>query len=49
VRVITPARISGPVRFFLAAMTMDMVGTPHGQRRLAAYFRELVKEQDGAA
>ena len=36
---IAPRRISGPVRFFLTAMSMDMVGEPHGTRRLIDHFK----------
>ena len=35
---VTPRRVSGPVRFFLSAMSMDMVGEPHGSRRLIDHF-----------
>ena len=36
--VLTPRRIHGPVRFFLTAMAMDMVGERHGTRCLADHF-----------
>lgn len=41
--VVAPRRISGPARFFLTAMGMDMVGEPHGTRRLADHFADLAK------
>lgn len=37
----TPRRIHGPAQFFLAAMALDMVGTPFGTHRLGAYFETL--------
>ncbi len=39
-RWLTPARVYGPVEFMASVMTMDVVGEPHGQRRLEDYFRE---------
>jgi len=41
--LVTPRRISGPARFFLTAMGMDMVGVPHGSHRLADHFRSLAQ------
>ncbi len=38
-----PRHIRGPAQFFLTAMGMDMVGTPHGNRRLADHFSELAQ------
>lgn len=38
---VTPRRISGPAQFFLNAMSMDMVGVPHGTHRLADHFCAL--------
>lgn len=40
---LTPRHISGPAQFFLTALAQDMVGTPHGTRRLADHFRDLAK------
>lgn len=37
----TPRRIHGPAQFFLSAMGLDMVGTPHGSRHLADHFATL--------
>jgi uncharacterized protein YbjT (DUF2867 family) len=37
----TPRRIHGPVRFFLTAMAMDMVGERHGTHHLADDFARL--------
>ena len=57
-RWLTPVKTYGPVQFFAAVMTMDVVGEPHGQRRLADHFRGcastggdrgLDKDQRGAA
>ena len=41
--LVTPRRISGPARFFLTAMGMEMVGVPHGSQRLADHFRALAQ------
>lgn len=38
---VAPRRISGPARFFLTAMGMEMVGETHGQHRLADHFAAL--------
>ena len=38
-RWITPVRTYGPVQFLASVMTMDVIGEPYGQRRLADYFR----------
>jgi len=38
-RWLTPARIYGPVQFMASVMTMDVIGQPHGKRRLANHFR----------
>lgn len=42
----TPRRIHGPATFFLTAMGLDMVGQPHGTRRLADHFGEQAKSGD---
>ena len=39
-RWLTPARVHGPVHFMASVMTMDVVGQPRGQRRLADHFRD---------
>ena len=36
---VTPRRISGPARFFLSALALDMVGACHGTRSLKDHFR----------
>lgn len=36
--LITPRRISGPARFFLSALALDMVGERHGTRHLRDHF-----------
>jgi len=35
----TPVKTHGPVQFMASVMTMDVVGQPYGQRRLADHFR----------
>ena len=39
-RWLTPARVYGPVQFMASVMTMDVIGEPRGQRRLANHFRD---------
>ena len=39
-RWLTPAKIYGPSEFMASVMTMDVIGQPRGQRRLADYFRD---------
>ena len=39
-RWLTPAKVYGPVQFMASVMTMDVIGQPHGQRRLADHFRD---------
>jgi uncharacterized protein YbjT (DUF2867 family) len=39
-RWLTPAKVHGPVEFMASVMTMDVIGQPHGQRRLADHFRD---------
>ena len=36
--LVTPRRISGPARFFLSALALDMVGEQHGKRHLKDHF-----------
>ena len=38
-RWLTPAKIYVPVQFLASVMTMDVIGQPRGQRRLADHFR----------
>ena len=38
-RWLTPAKVYGPVEFMASVMTMDVIGQPYGQRRLAEHFR----------
>jgi len=40
--VVTPRRISGPARFFLSALALDMVGACHGTHRLKDHFNDAV-------
>ena len=39
-RWLTPAKVYGPVEFMASVMTMDVVGQPHGRRKLADHFRD---------
>ena len=39
-RWLTPAKVYGPVEFMASVMTMDVIGQPYGQRRLAEHFRD---------
>jgi len=39
-RWLTPTKVYGPVQFMASAMTMDVIGQPRGQRRLADHFRD---------
>lgn len=41
-----PRRVSGPARFFLTALGMDMVAPRFGTRRLAEHFAALAAEAD---
>ncbi len=42
-RWLTPVKVYGPVQFMANVMTMDVVGEPCGNRRLADHFRGLTK------
>lgn len=35
----------GPIQFFLSALGQDMVGTPHGVRRLRDHFKDEIDQQ----
>lgn len=39
-RWLTPVKIYGPIEFMASVMTMDVLGKPYGQRRLADHFRD---------
>lgn len=39
-RWLTPVRVHGPLEFMACVMTMDVIGQPYGQRRLADHFRD---------
>ncbi|MEM1150407.1 MAG: SDR family oxidoreductase [Pseudomonadota bacterium] len=41
---VTPIHVHGPAQFFLSALGIDMVGEPHGTRRLEDHFRELAAD-----
>ena len=42
-RWLTPAKVYGPVQFMASVMTMDVIGQPRGQRRLADHFRDRTR------
>ena len=42
-RWLAPVKTYGPAQFLTAVMTMDVVGEPHGERRLANHFRQCAK------
>ena len=42
-RWLTPAKVYGPVQFMASVMTMDVIGQPRGQRRLAGHFRDRTR------
>ncbi|MCV6591982.1 MAG: SDR family oxidoreductase [Silicimonas sp.] len=44
---LAPRRIAGPAQFFLSALGEDMIGAPHGVRRLERHFEELIQEERG--
>ena len=39
-RWLTPLKVYGPIEFMTSVMTMDVLGKPYGQRRLADHFRD---------
>jgi len=46
-RWLTPAKVHGPLQFMASVMTMDVVGQPRGQRRLADHFRDCCRTIGG--
>ncbi|GAB5390247.1 MAG: SDR family oxidoreductase [Alphaproteobacteria bacterium] len=42
---VTPSHVHGPALFFLSAMGLDMVGEPHGEKRLTDHFAQLVQAE----
>lgn len=44
----TPRRISGPARFFLSALALNMVGECHGTRRLKDHFTDSIAQTRSA-
>lgn len=46
---VTPRRISGPARFFLSALALDMVGARHGTRRLKDHFDNSLADPKSAS
>lgn len=46
---VTPRRISGPARFFLSALALDMVGACHGTRRLKDHFVNSLADPKSAS
>lgn len=47
--VVTPRRISGPARFFLSALALDMVGACHGTRSLKNHFENSLANPDSSS
>jgi uncharacterized protein YbjT (DUF2867 family) len=45
---VTPRRISGPARFFLSALALDMVGACHGTRSLKDHFESSLAASKSA-
>jgi uncharacterized protein YbjT (DUF2867 family) len=43
-RWLTPAKVYGPVQFMASVMTMDVIGQPYGQRRLADHFHRCSRD-----
>ena len=43
-RWLTPVKVHGPIQFMASVMTMDVIGQPHGQRRLADHFRDCERK-----
>jgi len=46
---VTPRRISGPARFFLSALALDMVGACHGTRCLKDHFENSLADLKSAS
>lgn len=46
---VTPTAVHGPALFFLSALGMNMVGDPHGTKRLADHFAGLKAPASGRA
>ena len=46
-RWLTPAKVYGPVQFMASVMTMDVIGPPRGQQRLADHFRDCARPIGG--
>jgi uncharacterized protein YbjT (DUF2867 family) len=42
-RWMTPAKVYGPVEFMASVTTQDVIGQPHGKRRLADHFRDCCR------
>jgi uncharacterized protein YbjT (DUF2867 family) len=42
-RWLTPAKVFGPLEFMASVMTMDVIGEPHGRRRLVDHFRDCAR------
>lgn len=47
--VVTPVRVSGPARFFLSALALDMVGEYYGTRRLKDHFENSLAATQSAS
>lgn len=48
-RLVTPRRISGPARFFLSAMALDMVGSRYGTHHLKDHFENSLAAATAAS
>lgn len=46
---VAPRRISGPARFFLSALALDMVGVCHGKRSLKDHFENSLAASKSAS
>lgn len=42
IQLVTPRRVSGPARFFLSALALDMVGAQHGTHHLKDHFENSI-------
>ncbi len=47
--LVTPRRISGPARFFLCALALDMVGDQYGTRHLRDHFKNSLAKTRSAS
>ena len=45
-RTFTSSKLYGPIEFMMSVMTMDVVGTPFGNKYLYDYFDQNVNNQE---